>query len=95
MNKAFTKSKEIVLDSNYKIISDSDSGVVLVFKTTKVNKKDEIVPYEEMFYYPRVAQALRKYADITLNTDLDNLNSNLEKVYLIINKIDKEFNQFN
>jgi hypothetical protein len=39
MNKAFTKSKELILDEHYKIISDSDNGVVLVFKQLELIKR--------------------------------------------------------
>jgi hypothetical protein len=38
MNKAFTKSKEIVLDENQKIIPDTDNGVVLVLKQVELIK---------------------------------------------------------
>jgi len=97
MNKAFTKSKEIVLDENYKIIPDTDNGVILVFKTTRVNKKDETVPHEELFYYPRIAQALKHYSDKTINNSesLDDCIYKSESVYNLIKRLDQEFKQFN
>jgi hypothetical protein len=97
MNKAFTKSKEIVLDENYKIIPNTDNGVILVFKTIRVNKKDETVPNEELFYYPRIAQALRHYADKTINKSesLAHCIYKSELVCNLINRLDKEFKQFN
>jgi hypothetical protein len=97
MNKAFKKSKELVLDENYKIISDSDNGVVLVFQTTRVNKKDETVPHEELMYYPRIAQALRHYSNMVINNSesLDDCIYKSESVYNLIKRLDKEFKQFN
>ena len=96
MNKAFTKTKKIELDSNWSISPDSDSGVVLVFKTTKENKKGEVVPHEESFYYPRIAQALRFYADKNINSSksIEEAIAIGNKVYQLIEKLDKEFKQF-
>jgi len=97
MNRSFTKSKEIVLDENYKIIPDTDNGVILVLKTTRVNKKNEIVPNEELFYYPRIAQALKHYADKRINKSesIAHCIYKSESVYNLINKLDREFKQFN
>lgn len=96
MNKAFTKQKELKLDENFKIVPDSDYGVILIFLTEKENKKKEIVPFEEKFYYPRIAQALRKYTDLSLNKSesIPALIKNLNRVYFLIESIDNEFKQF-
>ena len=97
MNKAFTKTKELILDDNNKIVPDSDNGVVLIhIGEPKINKKGETVTNRIEYHYPRIAQALRKYADITLNNSFtfDALIENLNNVYTSIEKIDKEFKQF-
>ncbi len=96
MNKAFTKEKELVLDEKYKIIPDSDYGVILIVLTEKENKKGEVVPFEQKYYFTRIAQALRKWSDLTLNssTTLKLLWAKTDTVYDIIDRIDKEFKQF-
>lgn len=95
MNKAFTKTKELILDNSFKIVPDSDYGVILIFLTTRENKKGEIVPFEQKYYFTRIAQALRKYSDVTLNQihDLDSLIQKSDEIYSIIDSIDKEFKQ--
>lgn len=96
MNKSFTKTKELVLDENYKIIPDGDHGVVLVFLTEKLNKKKELAPFYQKYYYTRIAQALEKYVDMSLSADNTMLEIlvNSKRIYDIIDKIDKEFKQF-
>lgn len=96
MNKAFTYSKELVLDENFKIVPDSDHGVILLHLTEKENKKGEIVPYEQKYYFTRIAQALRKYTDLSLNSvyDFELLIKKLNDVYMIIDSIDTTFKQF-
>lgn len=96
MNKAFTKKKELVLDENYKIIPDSDYGVILVFLTEKENKKKELVPFEQKYYFTRIAQALEKYVDLSMMTDNIMLEVlvNSKRIYEIIENIEKEFKQF-
>jgi len=96
MNKVFAKSKELVLDEKYKIIPDSDNGVVLVFLTEKENKKKEIVPFEEKYHYPRIAQALEKYINLSLSVDNTILEIlvNSKRVLQIIRSIDETFKQF-
>jgi len=110
MNKAFTKRKEIVLDENYKIVPDSDSGVILVFNENRIKEKIikeggkeintglfENYIFTEKLYYPRIAQAFRYYASKVMNTDNNNILdfvSKSEAVYDLIDKIDKEFKQF-
>lgn len=95
-NKAFTKDEELKLDDNFKIVPDSDYGVVLVFLTEKENKKKELVPFEQKYHYPRIAQALRKYVDLSLNesTTLKLLFAKTDAVYKTIENIDKTFKQF-
>ena len=109
MNKAFKKTKKIVLDSSYDITPDSGSGVVLTFTETRMketiikqnNKKIHTGLFEpflftEKLYFPRIAQALRHYCNATLNNNdsIIEVISKAEKVYEIIEKIDKEFKQF-
>lgn len=95
-NKAFTNNQELILDDNFKIVPDSDYGVVLVFLTEKENKKKELVPFEQKYHYPRIAQALRKYCDLCLNNQerFGLLISKLDELHLKIDKIDNEFKQF-
>ena len=101
MNKAFTKSKELVLDEKYKITPDSDSGVILVFteariKTDKKTGLKEPFIFVENHYFTRIAQALTRYASLTINSSdslLDVVNIS-NAVYLVIDKLDKEFKQF-
>jgi len=101
MNKAFTKTKELVLDERYKIIPDADNGVILVFseiRAKKDSKSENLIPFDfkQEYHFPRIAQALRKYADLTLNEihDFDSLIQRLNDVYLIIDSIDQTFKQF-
>jgi len=97
MNKAFTKTKELVLDENHKIIPDPDNGVILVcIGDPKINKKGELVENKTEYCYPRIAQALRKYADLILNDSVtvSALVKSLNRVYYIIDELDKTFKQF-
>ena len=100
MNKSFTKSKELILDEKYKIIPDSDSGVVLVFteQRLKENKEKVLEPYlfTENLYYPRIAQALRYYSLKTINSSFDISEAIVksERVFELIDRLDKEFKQF-
>ena len=100
MNKAFTKSKILVLTENYFIKPDNAFGVVLVshYLAKDINGKMEVdnKSIEIEYHYPRVAQALRKYADLELvfDDDIENLIEKTEKVYALIESIDKTFKQF-
>ena len=101
MNKAFTKTKIIELSSNWNLSPDSDNGMVLTFCQTreKIDKNTgKTVPFlfEEKFYFPRIAQALRHYATTTINNSdsLMDIISKSDMVYEMIEKIDKEFKQF-
>jgi hypothetical protein len=94
MNKAFTKSKELILDENFKIVPDSDNGVILVTIKERINKKDEKVIDRIEYCYPRIAQALRKYAELSTNHKFDTLALANEAVYVVIDSLDKTFKQF-
>lgn len=110
MNKAFTNTKELVLDEKFKIIPDSDNGVILVFTEIRAREKEikglkgkkvktgdiEYFKFEEKYCYPRIAQALRKYSDLTLNenNNFDSLIQKLNDLYLTIDSIDETFKQF-
>lgn len=105
MNNAFKQNKILVLSENYLIKPDNNNGVILVYTSQeKVAKYDEVleVYYEEMktvtesWQYPRIAQALRKYADLEIMVE-DNIEVMIERaeaVYKLIEKIDTTFKQF-
>ncbi len=102
MNKAFTKSKELVLDEKYKITPDSDSGVILVFteariKTDKKTGLKEPFIFVENHYFTRIAQALRYYALKVINSNVSSIDECIlinDSVFKLIDRIDKEFKQF-
>jgi hypothetical protein len=108
MNKAFTKSKELILDENFKIVPDSDNGVILIFTEERKREKEiksidgkkvksgtvEIFVFEDKYCYPRIAQALRKYAELSTNHKFDTLALANEAVYVVIDSLDKTFKQF-
>jgi hypothetical protein len=101
MNKTFTKSAKIELDSNWHLTSDGDSGIVLTFheirqRKNKTTNKEEDFLFEEKYYYTRIAQALIKYVDMVQNSSksLDELFEKTESLNSVINKIDKEFKQY-
>ena len=108
-NKTFTNSKKIELDNSWYIEPDGDSGIILTFheprkreKTTKVDgktvKTGEVEDYifTDVTYHTRIAQALRRYVDISQNNikSLEELLEKTEKINEVINRIDKEFKQF-
>ena len=101
MNKAFTKNKVIELDSNWNLRSDGDYGIILTFSENRQKedkKTGELITFlfEDKYYFPRIAQALKHYATATINESdcvLD-IISNSKKVYDLIEKLDKEFKQF-
>lgn len=97
MNRSFTKEKLLVLDEKHSIKPDSDNGVILIcVGEPKQNKKGETVSNITEFHFPRIAQALRKYADLNLNNNLsfDSLIFELNKIYSVIDSIDSNFKQF-
>lgn len=100
MNKAFTKSKKILLSENYYVAPDNAHGVVLVnhFDIEAGDEDLEVFTktIENKLYFPRVAQALRKYVDLELifEDSIEELIEKTEKVYALIESIDKNFKQF-
>jgi hypothetical protein len=108
MNKSFTESKELILDKNFKIVPDNDNGVILIFTEERKREKEikgidgkkvksgvvEIFLFEDKYCYPRISQALRKYAELSTNHKFDILALANESIYLVIDSIDKTFKQF-
>ena len=109
MNKVFTKSNKIELDSNWHLTSDGDSGIVLTFsenrerektkkengKTIKTGEKEEYL-FEDATYHPRIAQALKEYVKKSLNSS-ETIQEILDKEYrilAIVNELDETFKQF-
>lgn len=102
MNKVFNKKTQLDLDDNWHLTSDSDSGVILTFheirqRKSKKTEEEEDFLFEDKYYYPRVAQSLKKYSQMVQNTteSIDKILENSEKVLEVINRIDREFKQFN
>lgn len=65
MNNCFKTKNKIILDDNFYLLSDSDSGIVLVkhYPATRTNKDGVETEYiaEEKFYAPNVAQILERF----------------------------------
>lgn len=105
MNNAFKQNKILVLSENYLIKPDNNNGVILVFTDQQiVLKYDEVLEMDvaekktvtESWQYPRIAQALRKYADLEIMVE-DNIEAVIAKaeaVYKLIDRIDTTFKQF-
>ena len=100
MNKAFTKQNVIVLDEKYNLTSDGDSGIVLTFHEPRVKKdregNDVDYEFEDKWYFTRIVQALRKYRDLSQNQakSIDDLISKTNKLEVLLERLDKEFRQF-
>ena len=102
MNNTFKQKAQLDLDDNWHLTSDSDSGVVLTFheirrrKNKKTGEEEEFL-FEDKYHYPRVAQSLRKWSQMVENSteSIDKILENSEKVLEVINRIDREFKQFN
>lgn len=102
MNNAFKKGV-IQLEEKVFIEADAFNGCVLVFleiievkQDTKTHKKGEFKEVRNEFYYPRIAQALVKYVEVTQN-DSESIKEAIEinkSIYLLIDAIDKTFKQF-
>ena len=105
MNNSFKQNKILVLSENYLIKPDNNIGVILVFTEQRTRvKRDEVLEvdvvepftFKEEWQYPRIAQALRKYADLEIMVE-DNTELMIEKaeaVYKLIDRIDQTFKQF-
>jgi len=100
-NKAFTKSKELVLDDNYVIKPHNVSGIMLIFteertRTREIDGKQEKYIFKDTWYFTRIAQALRMYTDLEM-VDLESIEDLIEKserIYKLIDQLDKTFKQF-
>lgn len=105
MNNAFKQNKILVLSENYLIKPDNANGVVLVFSEERTRTKyddildeshEEKYTFKEEYHYPRVAQALRKFVDmeIMVEENIETMIDKSDKLYSLIDKIDKTFKQF-
>jgi len=102
MNKIFTKKNRIELDNSWYMESDGASGIQLVFheprkRVKKGTEEEEDYIFEDIFYFTRVVQALRHYCDANQNSakNLEEILEKTDKIYNILEKLDKEFRQFN
>jgi hypothetical protein len=108
-NKAFTKHSRVVLDESYVLESDGDSGIVLIFsepRKKEITKKEngkviktgefEDFMFEDRWYFTRIAQSLKKYVELTLNTSktLQEIIEKEDKIINILTKLDLEFRQY-
>jgi len=98
MNRVFEKQKFIGLDEKWDLTPDADHGVVLTFKEARIRIKENTGEKEEFlfvdkYYFPRVAQALSKYCEMSLNHNesIDDIVSNSERIFNLINTIKDEF----
>lgn len=68
MNNIFKTKNEIEIDSNFKLQTDTFSGVCLIksFPAKRKDKQGEETDYiaSERFYYNTVAQSLEKYMEL-------------------------------
>jgi len=100
MNRVFTKSNKIVLDDKWYITSDGDSGIVLTFHETREGKRNGVLEkyeFTEPYYYPKIVQALSGYVNKS-QAKCDSLEEVLEvtrRILSLLEKLDKEFRQFN
>lgn len=102
MNKVFQNNSRIDLDNFYHLISDSDSGIILIFSEVRerINKKTEEMEdyiYEDKWYFTRIKQALSKYVDLTQNgcKTIEEILIKTDKIDKLLEKLDKTFMQFN
>lgn len=101
MNNTFKQKLQLDLDENWHLTPDGDNGIVLTFheirqRKSKKTKEEEDFLFEDKYYYPRVAQCLRKYSQIVQNTteSIEKILENSEKTLEVISRIDREFKQF-
>jgi hypothetical protein len=81
--------------------SDGFNGIQLVFhetreRTKKGTEEKEEYLFEDVTYHTRVVQALRHYCDATQNSakNLKEILEKTDKIYSLLEKLDKEFRQF-
>ena len=96
MNKAFKTGKLLKLDESNFIKPDNNNGVVLVTTQDKYNDDLELVTTKQELHFPRVAQALKAYVDaeILVEDSIEKMIVNLDRLYNLIDSIDKTFKQF-
>lgn len=100
MNRVFTKSNKIILSENWYITSDGDSGIVLIFHEIREGTRNGVLEeyeFTEPFYYTRIVQALSGYINKSQSKceTLEQILEVTQKNFTLLEKLDKEFRQFN
>jgi len=100
MNKAFTKTNKIELDDKHFIQSDGDNGIELIFhemreRKSKTGEKEQFL-YTEPRYFTRLTQSLTYFIDKTQNESktLEELSSKVDYNTKLLERLDREFKQF-
>ena len=106
-NKTFTKNSVINLDEFYTLTSDGDSGIVLTFQEKRTRKRidketkketgeTEEYLFNEPRYFTRIVQALKRYVELSQNNckTIEELLEKTNKMDVLLEKLDKEFRQF-
>lgn len=101
MNKTFKNNKKIELSEGWHLEPDGFNGIVLVFseKRERKNKKtDELEDYiyEDRWHHPRISQSLKEYVKLTQNSSktIEEILEKTDKIYTLLERMDKEFKQF-
>ena len=101
MNKTFKNNKKIELSEGWHLEPDGFNGIVLVFseKRERKNKKTgelEDYIYEQPYYHPRIVGALKEYVRVTQNSSktIEEILEKTDKIYTLLERMDKEFKQF-
>ena len=105
MNNIFKQSKkeEIILDSNFKMSHDSFRGIILTFsemrerekvddKRKKTGEKEQYL-YEQVYYYPSVGLALKKYVELSQNSakSLEEIIEKTDKILAVVEDFREKF----
>lgn len=100
MNNIFKKanSKMIKLDDNYRLETDGDNGVTLIFseprvKINKETRKEEDLIFEDKWYFPRVNQALERFEKLSGNSSktIEEILANNVRVLKVLEEFSKKF----
>jgi hypothetical protein len=86
MNNIFKKG-DIKLDDRYNLVTDGDSGVVLILKESRVNGKGEDYIFTDKWYFPSIGMALERYVRNSNNkfSEFKEVIDTTNRTYDIIN----------